>query len=88
MIFSINYIVKLYITPTMSTPSTMKYKPTFSARKPVKDVTGVSTENDIILYHQSQPRKNANHPLQGALSATNILFSTSGGRPCSVKRRL
>ena len=74
---------------TPSTPSIMKYKPTFSARKSVKDVTENDvTENDIILYHQSQPCKNANPHLTGALSGTTILFSTSGGRPCSRKRRL
>jgi len=80
-------------TPTMSTPSTtkmpaMKYKPTFASRKPSHANEQNVTNDDIILYHQSQPRNHTNPPLQGALSGTNILFSTSGGRPCSVKRRL
>ena len=76
----------------MSTPSmpfTMKYKPTFPSRKPSSSPqASVENENDIILYHQSKHRNNYNQPLQGALSGTNILFSNSGGRPCSVKRRL
>ena len=74
-----------------STPFTMKYKPTFSARKTIKDVKDVM-ENDgtdnIILYHQSQPHKKPNPPLQGASSFTTILYSKSGGKACSVKRRL
>lgn len=91
MIFSINYIVKLYSTPTMSTPSTpfaMKYKPNFPARKPLKDIKDVMENDGIILYHSQSPNLKPNTPLTGALSC-NILFSSAGKvRPCSRKRRL
>lgn len=84
------YIVKLYISilySTMSTTKKMKYTPTFTDRKPVKDIKEVMENDGIILYHQSQNLK-PNPPLQGALSCTKILFSKSGGKPCSRKRRL
>jgi hypothetical protein len=80
----------------MSTPSTiptMKYKPTFPARKPVKDVIendvkDVNDDTDNIILYQSQPHKKPNPPLQGASSFTHILFSNSKVRKCSRKRRL
>jgi hypothetical protein len=88
--FQNNYIAQLY-TYTMSTP--YKYKPTFSTKKPIKDVKendvkDVKDDTDNIILYQSQPHKKSSHHLTGALSGTYILFSNSKVRKCSRRRRL
>ena len=70
-----------------STPTSIKYKPTFCGRR--KRVRDNLMNDNIILYHSSDCQQYyVNPPLQGALSGTNILFSNSGGKPCSRRRRL